>query len=273
MKIYLSAILVALFAIGCKTVETKESRWFEAAKKEKAFRFYDPKSKVRYDVRNDSVNLYVKLDVIDARTRMRILRTGAKLTFGETGKNKVYSDLEFPLVDLNTPAEMDQSDIVRIPRDNSSHELSKLLPKEGVFISAEHEFPILPDIEQKGFLLNMVIDDQGALVYNAVVPLKFLNLPGDVFQLAFETGAFDIDNADFNNDLTRTGAEGLDRSATFGNNRDMGSNPNQMGMNPGIPGQGMQQDPYRNQIPAVNMRSELGDPIGFKAMIKLSSRP
>lgn len=267
-------LLAVLFVPGCKTVPVQTSKWSTSVKPDEPFRFFDPKSKVRYDIRNDSTNLYVRLDVIDPKTRMRILRTGCGLTFGTSSKEKQAGKLEFPLVEMNTPVEMDQTDITRIPRDNSAHELRKLLPKEGIFYSPDHNFPILPDIEQKGFLLNMVIDKQGALVYNATIPLKFLNLTTSEFNFEFQTGAFDVDNADFNNDLSRTGAEGLDRSATFGNNRDMDSDPSQMGMNPGIPGQGgFQQDPYRTPTPTVNLRSELGDAIEFKVKIKLSAAP
>ena len=63
--------LLAFLLVSCKGVQTLSSKWATESEEPTSFRFYDPKSKVRYDVRNDSANLYVKLDVIDPKTRFK----------------------------------------------------------------------------------------------------------------------------------------------------------------------------------------------------------
>lgn len=249
-----------------------ESRWVQKNENEKSFRFYDPKSRIRYDIENDASHLYMTLDALHAGTKLRMLRTGTRISFAPAGKRKPLSFLEFPFVDDSTPIEMDPTQHDMMPRNGSAHELSKLLPKEGVFFKGDSiRTPIPAGIESDGFLIRMVIDPSGALVYSAKIPLELLDLPEGEFSIGFETGAFNIDDPEYERQLQSTGAEGLDRSAAFNQNRNMTGNPG-MGMNQpyGNIGQpGMNNQMRGSAPPRLGQRSALSDPIFFWVRTKL----
>jgi hypothetical protein len=267
----LGLILVS-FLIGCAKMPLTESRWVQKNVEGKSFRFYDPKSRIRYDIENDASHLYVSLDVLHTGTKLQMLRTGTRISFAPTGKRKSNIRLEFPMVDDRTPIEMDPTEHNMMPRDGSTHELSKLLPKEGFLLKGDSiRIPIPASIESDDFLIRMTIDPSGALIYTAKIPLIQLDLPEGEFSIGFETGAFDIDDPEYERQLQSTGAEGLDRSAAFNQNGNMSGNPG-MGMNQpyGNVGQpGMNNQPNRTAPPRLGQRSALSDPIYFWVRTKL----
>ncbi len=264
-----AVLAVNIFCIilsSCARMPLTESRWIVKNKTESPFRFYDPKSKIRYDIENDETHLYVTMDVFDAGTKLRMLRTGTRISLASSGKRKAICTVEFPLVEDNTPIDMDPGQYEMTPRDGSPHELKKLLPKEGYFFKGDSvRIPLFSTIESEGFLVSMEIDPSGALLYSAQLPLAKLDLPTGEFTIGFETGAFNIDDPEYERQLQSTGAEGLDRSASFSQSR-TGNNATGLGMNQpyGNVGQpGMTTDPYRNAPPRLGVRSSLADPIFF----------
>ncbi|MFT4525110.1 MAG: hypothetical protein ACI85F_001263 [Bacteroidia bacterium] len=258
--------------ISCVKMPLTESRWVQKSEEEKSFRFYDPKSRIRYDIENDASHIYITMDVMHTGTKLRMLRTGTRISFAPAGKRKSSMAIEFPLVDDSTPIEMDPTEHDMMPRNGSSHELSKLLPKEGYFLSGDSvRIPIPAGIDSDDFLIRMNIDPDGALIYTAKIPLVILNLQEDEFSVGFETGAFNIDDPEYEKQLQSTGAEGLDRSAGFNQNRNMsggsGLGINQPYGNVGQPGMNNQQ--MGSVPPRLGQRSALSDPIFFWVRTKL----
>lgn len=251
-----------------------KSQWIQKNKSEKSFRFYNPKSRIRYDIENDASHLYVTLDVLHTGTKLQMLRTGTRISFALAGKRKSNIKLEFPMVDENTPIEMNPADYDMMPRNGSAHELRKLLPKEGFFLKNDTiHIPIPSRVDSDGFHIKMTIDPVGALIYTAKIPLIQLDLPEGEFSIGFETGAFNIDDPEYERQLQSTGAEGLDRSAAFNQNGNMSGNPG-MAMNQpyGNVGQiGMNNQPNRTAPPRLGQRSALSDPIYFWVRTKLDS--
>ena len=272
MSKYSVFILFGLLLSGCAKMPITESRWVQKNEGEKSFRFYDSKSRIRYDIENDATHLFITMDVLHTGTKLRMLRTGTRISIAPVGKRKPFSMIEFSFVDDNTPIEMDPTRHDMMPRNGSAHELSKLLPKEGVFLKGDSvRIPIPAGIESDGFLIRMVIDPAGALLYSAKIPLELLELPDGEFSIGFETGAFNIDDPEYEKQLQSTGAEGLDRSAAFGQNRNMTGNPG-MGMNQpyGNIGQpGMNNQMRGSAPPRLGQRSALSDPIFFWVRTKL----
>jgi hypothetical protein len=263
-----------LFLSGCVQMPLAESKWVLKNNSETPFRFYDSKSKIRYNLENDASHLYLSMDVLDAGTKLRILRTGTRISFAPAGKRKALCKLEFPLVKDNTPIEMDPSQHDMMPRNGSAYELKKLLPKEGFFFKGDSiRIPLLAGLESDEFLISMDVDPSGALLYKVKIPLDKIDLPEGEFTIGIETGAFNIDDPEYERQLQSTGAEGLDRSAAFNQNRNMSGNPGMgIGMNQpyGNVGQpGMNNQPNRTAPPRLGQRSALSDPIYFWVRTKL----
>jgi hypothetical protein len=70
-------------------------------------------SKIRYNVTNDSTHLYLKMDVTDRLTIMKILQTGMRVFLGADGKKKERNELQFPIyVDKYELTEQDMNPAV-----------------------------------------------------------------------------------------------------------------------------------------------------------------
>jgi hypothetical protein len=268
----LAVSVLCLLLSACARMPLAESKWVLKNNSETPFRFYDPKSKIRYNVENDASHIYLSMDVLDAGTKLRILRTGTRISFAPAGKRKAICTLEFPLVEDNTSIEMDPSEHDIMPRNGSAHELKKLLPKEGFFFKGDSvRLPLLAGLESDEFLISMDVDPSGALLYKAKIPLDKIDLPEGEFTIGIETGAFNIDDPEYEKQLQSTGAEGLDRSAGFNQNRNMsggsGLGINQPYGNVGQPGMNNQQ--MGSVPPRLGQRSALSDPIFFWVRTKL----
>jgi hypothetical protein len=62
------------------------------------FRFYDSKTQLRYDFRNDDSNLYVILETDNRATQARILRKGVQIFLSNTGKIEENKYFLYPSV-------------------------------------------------------------------------------------------------------------------------------------------------------------------------------
>lgn len=273
----LSLILIcSSFLVGCVSVPKCQSNWAQADLVDTSYRFYDPKSKIRYNIKNDSNHLFIVMDVMDVGTKLRILRTGSRLNFAASSKKKAVAELEFPIVDTETSIAMEASQQHLMPRNGSAHELSKILPKQGQFFKADSvNIPLIAGVETESIFIEMDVDNSGVLIYNIRIPLDQIRELGNSFNVGFETGAFKIDDPEYERQMQSTGAEGLDRSAGFSQNR--GRNPNMpMGGNQpygDIYQPGMGNDPYRAAPPRLGVRSALSDPIKFWVQVDLSTAP
>ena len=273
----LSLLLICFSLLtGCVSVPKCQSNWVSKNTSESSYRFYDPKSKIRYNLENDSTHFFIILDVMDVGTKLRILRTGSRLNFSMAGKKKPQAQLEFPFLDPETPIAMDASQQHMMPRDGSAHELRKILPKQGLFYETDSvNIPLISGVETQSIFVEMEIDNSGVLIYKVQVPLDELVELGTSFNFGFETGAFKIDDPEYERQMQETGAEGLDRTAGFSQNRTM--NPGSpMGTNQpygNVYQPGMGNDPHRAAPPRLGVRSALSDPISFWVQVDLSSSP
>ena len=83
-------------ASGCSN-KLFESKWKVPETESTAFRFYDADSKIRYNIENDSTNLYFSFDVVDQLTIQKILTTGLRVFVDGTAKNKQKNEVQFPI--------------------------------------------------------------------------------------------------------------------------------------------------------------------------------
>ena len=59
-------------------------------------RFYDDKTHIRYDFRNDDKDIYIILETDNPASKMRILREGVKIYFSPTGSKDAVRYVQYP---------------------------------------------------------------------------------------------------------------------------------------------------------------------------------
>src|ERR1035437_1615926 len=93
-KLFLIAIVLLSSCTSLNKVESSR----EMNKNSNEYTYSDPDSKIRYDISNDSKNLYIRLNTADYPTISKILMTGLKVCFDLNGKksNKFYFEYQLP---------------------------------------------------------------------------------------------------------------------------------------------------------------------------------
>lgn len=233
MIIRMTLILVTLFAAGCSK-QVLDSRWQTAETADNNYRFYHADSKIRYNVSNDSTYLYLKMDVTDRLTMMKILQTGMRVFMGAEGKKKERNEIQFPIyVDKYELTEEDLNPaLYAIDR---SGELERMLPTEGYL---KHNGTVTQVFNgaplEDGTQVHIRLDSDRALVYEAIIPLTLLPAASGQVALGVETGAFKFPTAGVIQQTDITSQQQLtagDRAMGRGQGMDpYGSNP--YGMNP-----------------------------------------
>jgi len=174
---------------GCSK-QTLDSRWHAPAKEDVGFRFYHADSKIRYNISNDSTHLYLSMDVSDPLTMMKILQAGMRLFLGDDAKRKERNELQFPIY-------VDRYELTDEDLNPSSYaldrkgQLERMLPTEGYLKhngSVKQVFNGAP--LDDGTQVHIRLDNDRALVYEAIIPLALLNSTSGKVALGVETGAF-----------------------------------------------------------------------------------
>lgn len=188
-------LAMALLLAACSK-QILESKWHVPTKVESNFRFYHADSKIRYNITNDSTHLYLKMDVTDRLTIMKILQTGMRVFLGADGKKKERNELQFPIyVDKYELTEQDMNPAMY--DIDSRGQLERMLPTEGYLkynggvVQVFNGAPL-----EDGTQVHIRLDSDRALVYEAIIPLKLLETKSGQVALGIETGAFKFPTGD-----------------------------------------------------------------------------
>lgn len=260
-------VLLAMFAAGC-TTQALESRWYVDSDREQTgnYRFYHTDSKTRYNVRNDSVNIYLSMDMADRLTMMKVLQTGIRLYLGSEGKKKERNELQFPLyVDkyLLTADDLNPQVFALDMAGGSSARLERMLPTEG-YVKFDGRVTSIYNgtMAENGVQATMRLDKDRALVYEAIIPLRLLGTTTGTVTLGVETGAFKMTDGEVISQTDITSGQQMtagDRAM----GRGQGMDPYGMNTPTGSTNMGMNQR-------AITRANPLEEPIRFWMTVLLA---
>ncbi|MBL4587267.1 MAG: hypothetical protein JKX84_09465 [Flavobacteriales bacterium] len=266
MKQALFLLILILGLSGCSN-KLYESNWKNSKTETSTFRFYNPDSKIRYNIENDSENLYFSFDVMDNLTVQKILITGLRLFIDGTGKRKEKDELQFPIFSDKIPIDEFREYARKYEQNRvlGKHKLNELIPADGYIKLGDEVTPIFNHVEKNGVLVTMEFDSTGSLVYRATIPLKMLEAPSDPIAIGFETGGFELPR----NDQNVAGAD------VTGANQGLSAGDRAMG-------RGNPNNPYGNNAPGRSTAAGLAlrsstsynkvtEPIRFWVRTKLGS--
>lgn len=269
MKMFFIALTFGLIWTGCSN-KLFESNWKSPEVESSAFRFYDPDSKIRYNIENDSTHLYFSFDVMDQLTIQKILTTGLRVFVDGTAKNKQKNEVQFPIYSDKVPiselqeygTQYDQS------MQLGKQTLDQMIPADGYLKIGEETSSIFNHAETKGVLINLQFDDSRSLVYRAKIPLKYFKDESDVVSVGIETGGYEMPQQDV---INPNGSVVNPNQPTAGDRA--------MGRGMGMAGPGMNQGlgtPGQSTAAGMALRNstsynQFAEPIRFWVKVKLSN--
>lgn len=231
LRILLSLTAMIILA-GCSK-QLLQSRWQPTEQPDGTFRFYHADSKIRYNVSNDSTHLYLKMDVTDRLTMMKILQTGMRVFLGAEGKKKERNEIQFPIyVDRYelTPEDLSPA----LYAVDGKGQLERMLPTEGYRKHNGKAVQVFNDVAlDDGTKVSLRLDSDRALVYEAVIPLHLLGGTGGSVALGVETGAFKFPSPEMmqQTDIT-SGQQMTAGDRAMGRGQGMGGGMDPYGMSP-----------------------------------------
>jgi hypothetical protein len=242
-----------------------ESNWKSAEKQSTSFRFYDPESKIRYNIENDSANLYFSFDVMDQLTIQKILTTGLRVFVDGTAKNKQRNEIQFPIYADKVPVSELQEYGTQYDQSMQlgKQTLDEMIPADGYLKLGGETTSLFNHVENKGVLVTLEFDESRSLVYRATIPLKYFKEESDIVSVGIETGGYELPQQDVVNPNASV------------------VNPNQLTAGDRAMGRG--QDPYGINTPggstAAGMAlrnsttyNKFAEPIRFWVKVKLSKQ-
>ena len=189
--ILIVVLLLLLYACSNKLFQ---SNWKSSSEPTTSFRFYEPDSKIRYNLENDSNYLYFSFDVIDQLTIQKILTTGMRVFLDGSAKNKQRREIQFPIFSDKVPIEeleeygneYDQS--IQLGKER----LDQMIPTDGYLKIDGQTTQLFNLAETNGVQVAMSFDDSRSLVYRLRVPLSLINADSDVISIGVETGGYEM---------------------------------------------------------------------------------
>jgi hypothetical protein len=264
-------LFTAIILSGCSN-KLFESNWKTPEKESSSFRFYDADSKIRYNLENDSSNLYFSFDVMDQLTIQKIITTGLRVFVDGTAKNKQKNEVQFPIYSDKVPvselqeygSQYDQS------MQLGKQTLDQMIPTDGYLKIDGKTTALFNRVEAKGVQVVLEFDETRSLVYRLKVPLKLINPEGNVLSVGIETGGYELPS------------QGVDPSNSVVNPNQLTAGDRAMGR--GIDGVGMGgmggapglQSPGQSTAAGQALRTsttfnEFAEPIRFWVKVKLKS--
>ena len=144
---------------------------------------YDPNTRLFFDFKNDSNNLYLCFQTNDVATQTKLLRAGMKITLSSKINGKHKATIGFPMpANVPKPAEADNASAAE---SRFSHRKLQAVLMAGDtlmelkgFISADG---IVAAANKNGINVAIKSDDNDMFTYEAVIPLK--ELLGNNFEI------------------------------------------------------------------------------------------
>lgn len=143
------------------------------------YAYSDPESKIRYDVSNDSKNLYIRLNTVDYASVSKILISGLKVCFDVNGKKSSKVFFEYPLPqNKRAPGQGRPRPVAADPSGFSLNRIIEQIPNEGEFDrNGEKERVILSDKDSNiKATIKAVSNDE--IIYNLTIPISRISKDG-----------------------------------------------------------------------------------------------
>lgn len=269
MRLFL-ALTISIVAVSC-TGKLFESKWYKPQVGEASFRFYDADSKIRYNIENDSNNLYFSFDVMDQLTIQKILTTGLRVFIDGSAKNKQKNEVQFPIYSDKVPIselqeygnQYDQRMML------GKQTLDQMIPADGFLKLGGETVSIFNMAENKGVLVDLQFDESRSLVYSVKIPLKYFKQESDVVSIGIETGGYEMPQQEVANPngsvVNPNQPTAADRAMGRGNMGNQGLN------GPGLntPGQSTAAGMAMRNSTSYN---KFAEPIRFWVKVKLDSK-
>lgn len=147
-----------------------------------SLRYYNPEKKLNYTLANDQQNLYLAIRFNDRMEQERIMRAGLTWSVNPKGKKKDTYSLTFPVAEQNngqmpvlpkpegddTPEQHE-----RMNRDEMRKARLTQLRNMKVTGFKDIDYDIITTTNSYGFKAALSFDEEGNLIYEAAIPLKF----------------------------------------------------------------------------------------------------
>lgn len=144
---------------------------------------YDPNTRLFFDFKNDSNNLYVCFQTNDAATQMKLLRAGMKLTLSSKINGKRKATIEFPMA-ANVPKSLPADNVSAVESQFSRRKSQELLLAGDTLMELkgfDKGNGIVPSSNRNGVSAAIKSDENNMFTCEMVVPLK--DLLGDQFDI------------------------------------------------------------------------------------------
>lgn len=258
-KIYILLLTLVCFS-SCKISGPAHQSRLEGKAYELKYPIYDASSKIRFAVSNDDSLLYVRAEVKERASQMKVSRLGFSVYFDSAVKKGKDIGVTFPI-------KTDLGKIKADPKDKSMVKPNFKVPDE--FIWNDYNGAKRYNLNSTALpvALELTHTKDGVLEYEAEIPLKLIfpnEFPSDsIFSIGFVSGALDMSMMPQRGGGMQgqgMGGRGQGMQGMGGQGRgSMGGGPPGGGMRGGQGGRGDK----------AKMMQELMTPISFWVKVKL----
>jgi len=174
------SFLVLVFLCGCGSMKTIDSTTEINTNKNEVFPNIDLDLKIRYQISNDDKNLHVKLTSTDYTIISKILTTGLRVCFDETGKKKNKLYLEYPRYRKQAFSDRIMARVRNTQRENFAlNNLINEVPNEAIFgdNGKIEPFPVLP-ADTSDIKVSIKLLKGSEMSYDLIIPLSRISKNG-----------------------------------------------------------------------------------------------
>jgi hypothetical protein len=144
--------------------------------------YYNAEKKINYSLANDRDNLYMAIRITDRMDQIKVLRSGFTFSIDPKGKKKESYSITFPLNVQGSAApdlhKEDGGEITKADREELMRE--RLTTLRGIKVTGfkDIEGDMITTSNTYGIQTAINYDENGSLVCEAAIPLKFFHADG-----------------------------------------------------------------------------------------------
>lgn len=180
-----SVFIVFLFAVSlmsCTKMPVYQSKYVQneegiaTHKQSVPFSYYDPDTKIRYDIYNSDSVLFIRFDVSDQLTMHKIFTRGLEVYIDSTGKRKTNTGISYPVPGAFMEKSVIPPSNGMRPQVKDHSKLSKLqqnINPNAIIIKNDEEAPLNLFSLDSPVTIRMRFSEDGSLQYETVLPLKY----------------------------------------------------------------------------------------------------
>ena len=148
-----------------------------------SLRYYNKEKQLNYSLANDQDNLYMAIRINDRSEQIRVLKAGLTLSIDTRGKKKETFSITFPIGDQSQNDPTLQSDNLQgntniTQQDRDDLKEARLTKLREIRVSGfkDIEGETITTSNTYGIKTAIDYDENGNLVYEAAIPLKFFHV-------------------------------------------------------------------------------------------------